>query len=140
MYPLASFLALHHFGLTKDFIRMAHFRVVRETCISQLYLLFMSLWYRTGVFPLLSYPLISTLTLLNIFSIIIVSHLFQGVNSSVKDLIVTIQAMRITIQLCPCSLNTRINSRKSQKLGCVPKILFFSPHKVSREMELVWAP
>ena len=35
----------------------------------------------------------------------------------------------VTIQLCPCSLNTGINSRKSQKLGRVPKILFFSPTK-----------
>lgn len=144
MYPKASFLALRHFGLTKDIVRMAHFQIVRETCASQLYLLFMSLWYRTGFSSLLSYPLISTLTLLNLFSIIIVFYLFQGVNSSVKDLILSNywgyadHMVSVTIQLCPCGLNTGIDIRKTQKLGCVPKNFFFFFHKASREMELVW--
>ena len=31
----------------------------------------------------------------------------------------------VTIQLCPCGLNTGIDIRKTQKLGCVPKNFFF---------------
>ena len=41
----------------------------------------------------------------------------------------------VTIQLCPCGLNIGIDSRKTQKLGCVPpkkKPFFFFPQREQR--------
>lgn len=146
MYPQVSFLALRHFGLTKDIIRMAHFQIVRETCISQLYLLFMSLWYRAGIF---SPPFISSDIYPHSFEHFLHNYSFLSLSGGKffckgpdsNYLGYADHMVSVTIQLCSHGLNTGIDSRKIQKLGCVLKktfFFFFFFHKAIREIELVW--
>lgn len=120
---------------------MAHFQIVRETCISQLYLLFMSLWYRTGIF---SPPFIPSDIYPHSFEHFLRNYSFlsppggkffcKGPDSNYLGY--ADHMVSVTIQLCSRSLHTGIDSRKTQKLGCVLKkkhlFFFFFPQSNQR--------
>ena len=138
VHLLASVFALHNFVLQKTTQECSTFGE-REKPIFLNFIYCICPYVTELEISLLLHILVSSHTILNIFSIVTVFYLFHGVcvwggvnfickGPDSKYLGYVDYMVFVTIQLCPCGLNTDVERRKNHKLGCVPTH-FFSQNK-----------